>query len=453
MNSFTRFHKPATQPIAIADDEKSQQVTRVKTPSELLNTPIRAALIMDIKNKANAPEGVFKEYYQALIEVVAEFYQDLPGVTPPFNRFGGLLDNALHRAAAILEDRKNHRLPDDEDATDAQVAEEYALWTYMLFSVALFRDIGKLHNCYQIYLCDSEGLMPRRWQPYDGAIPQHSQYYRFKQIDLDRRHVDPAQWDKRAGPNLAYKLMTPEQFNWIHGNAAAYRIWWYELGDEEEEGRGGKGTKLAIDNAETAAIKIAISLDNDAAVKDFAAKVEAAQEQQEGLKNLPTLEMDPSAINAESTVEVTMAEWAAQVSQSDSAMAKQVQTNKDGTISISAAAVEAFAQTFPQLAQQNGGTAGIYNQVSTSAANTASVTATAPVTVSQSSTAAQTNASPTSNTPLSAQSGASQVGAQMSNIVAKAAAGGAMAAAVAAVAASYPAVQTARSSVTLGLGR
>jgi hypothetical protein len=453
MSSFTRFHKPATQPKQLVDEEKCQQVTKVKTPGELLNTPLRAALCIDIKNKANAPEGVFQQYYKALIDIVAEFYQDLPGITPPFNRCGGLLDNALQRAAQMLEERLNHRFP--EEGSDQQVAEEYALWTYMLFTVALFRDIGKLHNCYQVYLCDSEGLMPRRWMPYDGAIPQHSQYYRFKQIDTDRRHIDPSQWDKRAGPNLAYKLMTTEQFNWIHGNAAAYRIWWYELGDEEEEGRGGKGTKLAIDNAETAAIKIAMTMDNDAAIKAFADKVQAAEAQQENMKNLPSLEMDPSAVNVESTVEVTMAEWAAQVSQSDSAMAKQVQTNKDGTISISAAAVEAFAQSFPQLAQQSGGAGGIYNQVSASAANTASVKATAPVTTvtaSASSTAAQTTASPTSNTPLSAQSGASQVGAQMSNIVAKAAAGGAMAAAVAA-AASYPAVQSTSSSVTLSLGR
>lgn len=450
MNSFTRFHKPATQPKQLVDEEKCQQVTKVKTPGELLNTPLRAALCTDIKNKANAPAGVFEQYYKALIEVVAEFYQDLPGITPPFNRYGGLLDNALHRAAQMLEERLNHRFP--EDGTEEQVAEEYALWTYMLFTVALFRDIGKLHNCYQVYLCDSEGLMPRRWLPYDGAIPQHSQYYRFKQIDTDKRLLDPAQWDKRAGPNLAYKLMTTEQFNWIHGNAAAYRIWWYELGDEEEEGRGGKGTKLAIDNAETAAIKIALTLSGDAEVKAFADKVQAAEAQQEGLKNLPSLEMDPNAINAESTVEVTMAAWAAEVAQSDGAMAKQVQSNSDGTLSISASAVEAFAQSFPQLAQQNGGAGGIYNQVSASAANTATVTATAPVTASQSSTAAQATASATSNTALSSQSGSTQVAAQMSNIVAKAAAGGAMAAAMA-VAASYPAVQTARASVTLGLGR
>ena len=61
----------------------------------------------------------------------------------------------------------------------------------MLFTVALFRDIGKLHNSYQVYLCDSEGLMPRRWQPYEGSINQQSSYYRFKHIDTNRIVIDP----------------------------------------------------------------------------------------------------------------------------------------------------------------------------------------------------------------------------------------------------------------------
>ena len=219
--------------------------------------------------------------------------------------------------------------------------------------------------------------------------------------------------------------MTTEQFNWIHGNAAAYRIWWYELGDEEEEGRGGKGTKLAIDNAETATIKIAIDLNNDAAIKEFAEKVEQAQEQQESMKDLPTLEMDPS--KAETTVEVTVVEWAMQQAQSDSPLAKQVRVNNDGTVSVSAQAVTALAQTFPQLAQQNGGAAGMYNQLSASTANTASVTAAAPVsTQTQASTAAQTStasntaaATASNNSPATSQSTTAQVSAQMDSIVQK----------------------------------
>ena len=219
MNTFTRLRKPATQPTKLIDEDRCTQVTKIQTAKELLSNPVRSAILGQIKARAKAPDGLYQKYYYELIETVAEFYQELPGIVPPFNRFGGLLDYALHRCAQMLEERLDHRFPGD-DAPQEQVDEEYTLWTYMLFTVALFRDIGKLHNCYQVYLCDSEGLMPRRWLPYDGAMNQHSSYYRFKLIDTELVTLDPSQWDKRAGPNLAYKLIPSECFNWIHGNAA-----------------------------------------------------------------------------------------------------------------------------------------------------------------------------------------------------------------------------------------
>lgn len=451
MATFTPLRRPPNQPKALQDEEKCQQVTKVKTAGELLSTPIRSALLLDIKNKSNAPPGLYQQFYQELIEVVAEFYQDLPGITPPFNRYGGLLDHALHRSAKILEERLHHRFPENA-VSEEQIAEEYSLWTYMLFTVALFRDIGKLHNCYQIYLCDSEGLMPRRWQPYDGAISHYSNYYRFKLIDTDRRHIDPSQWDKRAGPNLAYKLMTSEQFNWIHGNAAAYRIWWYELGDEEEEGRGGKGTKLAIANAEAAAIAVAMDLSSEAAEKAFVEKMEAAEQQSESMKDLPSLELDPSKANMDSVVEVTMVDYMVQQVQSDGPAANQIQVNNDGTMSITAQGVEAFAQSFPELAAQNGGAQGIYNQINTSAANTANATT------------ATTNTTATANTnanPTATQSAPAQVTAQMANIIAKGSAAATLAAAAAMVAAAnvapaqaavQPQVSTQTSRATFSMG-
>lgn len=401
MSSFTRLRPPATQPRKLVDEERCQQVTKIKTAKELLSTPLRAALLTQIKARANAPAGLYQKYYYELIETIAEFYQDLPGIVPPFNRFGGLLDHGLQRAAEVLEERRNHRLPDN-NAPQEQVEEEYSQWTYMLFTVGLMRDIGKLHNCYQVYLCDSEGLMPRRWLPYEGAMNHHSNYYRFKLIDTEMVTLDPSQWDKRAGPNLAYKLMDSECFNWIHSNAAAYRIWWYELGDEEEEGRGGKGSKLCLDNAETKTIKIAMTMDNEAAIKEFIEKAEQEQAEKAEAKDLPTLTLDPTKVDLSSTTEVTIVVWAAEQMANNTAAASQIQSHNDGTVSISAAGVEAFAQSFPQL----GDTAQVHAAVSSSQMNTANTntaTAAATTTAGNTATAAanQAAASATTANPVS----------------------------------------------------
>ena len=454
MSQYTRLRQPATQPKQIVDEERCQQVTAIKSAKELLATPVRSALMAQIKVKANAPPGIYEKFYKDLIEIVAEFYQDLPTFQPPFNRYGGLLDLSLHRASNVLDERKQMRLPEDENATEEQVSEEYALWTYMLFTVALMRDIGKLHNCYFVYLCDSEGLVPRRWQPYDGSMNQQSSYYRFKQIDTDKVKLDPSQWDKRAGPNLAYKLMSSESFNWIHGNAAAYRIWWYELGDEEEEGRGGKGTKNAMDNAETLSLKVAIDLADVAVMEKFVKDAETSIDATENVKNLPALELNLNSADMSDTVQVTFAEFVKAQAESGS---PAVQSHGD-TVTVQASVVESFSQNFPQAGDANS----VYSQISNSTANTANVAATASNTsantnTSTSTTGANTTANANTNTSNNTGSNVNNNSmvnpavAQQKNINA-----GVQAAAAMAMAASqFPAgvEATARSSVTLRAGR
>ena len=159
-----------------------------------------------------------------------------------------------------------------------------------------------------------------------------------------------------------------------------YRIWWYELSDEEEEGRGGKGTKLALGNAEAKVIKIAMSMDSEVAIQAFIEKAEQEQAQKESNKDLPTLTMDPTKIDLNSVTEVTMVVWAADQIANNGVAASGIQAHNDGTISVSGAAVEAFAQNFPQVGDAGSVHAALsgaqINSANTSAASASAGAAT-----------------------------------------------------------------------------
>ncbi|MFI4954829.1 MAG: hypothetical protein ACHP9Y_02840, partial [Gammaproteobacteria bacterium] len=206
---------------------------------------------------------------------------------------------------------------------------------------------------------------------------------------------------------------------------------------------------------------MAMELSNEAAVADFAAEMDASEQQSESMKDLPSLEMDPSQMNMDSVVEVTMVDYMVQQAQGDGPAAAQIQVNNDGTMSITAQGVEAFAQSFPELAAQNGGAQGIYSQVSASAANTANASAaTAGAATASAATAGAATASNAS--PTATQNTSAQVTAQMGDIIARGSAASTLAAAAAMVAAAnvapaqsavQPQVASQSSSVTLSMGR
>lgn len=178
----------------------------VKTAAVLLGQTKRQILLSRIKRTVSLEEAHYDALYQPVIEQFVEFAQVLPRQVG--GKLGGLMDCGLVRANLALQALQEENNPQD------------ALYTYVIFTTALLRDLSKLISQQQVMICDQDGQYLSDWLPFEGSLLARADFYKVRFLD-DR-------WlslGKAAAPLLARQIMPEVGFLWIAENFELFQRW------------------------------------------------------------------------------------------------------------------------------------------------------------------------------------------------------------------------------------
>jgi hypothetical protein len=195
-------------------------VIKVLTANELLNTPIRQRQLKEIETRVAIPEKYFNALYTTFINNLAEFYQSLPDTIRPYLKNGGLLTHALDRGVYLLRLREKHLLPTPETPKQ-QMDSEKPLWTYVVFTATLLRDVGIVATNYPVQLVKEDGEFAKMWDGYlSSMLDQNGEYYRFRETV-----PKPLEFSIQTTPMIARQLLPKEGFSWIASDERALKAW------------------------------------------------------------------------------------------------------------------------------------------------------------------------------------------------------------------------------------
>ncbi len=205
----------------------------------LLNDKKIERILARLEKVANVPADHFQALYIKTIHNYAEFVQELPAShVRGFNHSRGLLVLGLERALnALILYRKEFPLkgikPDD-------MSRRWALYTYGIFTAALFYGVGQVLATYIVYLSDKRGVQGERWVATTGPMTKTKYtHYRFVFDSVNRDALAA-----RAASVLAQLLMPKIGFDWLASDINVFDYWLAIL--QNDEAHGGLFAKMIL---------------------------------------------------------------------------------------------------------------------------------------------------------------------------------------------------------------
>ncbi|MCD6045286.1 MAG: putative helicase/relaxase [Gammaproteobacteria bacterium] len=192
----------------------------IQSSKRLLQNPKITHVLPQLQQIVYTTDTQYQELYLKSLESFAEFVQQLPSRRNfHFNHVGGTLLLGLLRAFQTIR-LYREQTPIKSYARD-KVPANIALWSYALYTAALFLGVGEIYATYWVSLCDAHGEFKQRWQPKTGPMTQYdaSHYrYSFEQETRDAiAHLDTLV--------VAEKLLPKEGLEWIASDKYVYELW------------------------------------------------------------------------------------------------------------------------------------------------------------------------------------------------------------------------------------
>lgn len=222
------FHR-ADKKIKSQQTKPLNELTAMVSAHELLACPKRQELLEKL-NESNLLEPTrYHSIGLRLIHNLVNYCQRLPETENSYYAHpGGLFDHALNRTEAAMSLWRQHTA-----LTKETVTEDQALWSYVLFSASLLKDVGKLQTDFCVNLYDTNGQLLTPWNPLLESMIAIGSYY---------HHQFQASHDEAFRYRLTIlfsKLLMPSSgFSWIASNPRVLNVWLGLLANDDESGSG-----------------------------------------------------------------------------------------------------------------------------------------------------------------------------------------------------------------------
>lgn len=192
----------------------------IESSKRLLQNPKITHVLPQLQQIVYTTDAQYQDLYLKSLENFIEFVQQLPSRRNfHFNHVGGMSLLGLLRAFQTVR-LYREQTPIKSYARD-KVPANIALWSYALYTAALFLGVGEIYATYWVSLCDAHGEFKQRWQPKTGPMTQYeaSHYrYSFEQETRDAiAHLDTLV--------VAEKLLPKEGLDWIASDKYVYELW------------------------------------------------------------------------------------------------------------------------------------------------------------------------------------------------------------------------------------
>jgi hypothetical protein len=192
----------------------------IQSSKRLLQNSKITHILPQLQQIVYTTDAQYQNLYLNSLENFAEFVQQLPSRRNfHFNHTGGMLLLGLLRAFQTVR-LYREQTPIKSYARD-KVPSNIALWSYALYTAALFLGIGEIYATYWVSLCDAHGEFKQRWQPKTGSMTQYdASHYRYSFEQETRDTI--AQLDTLV---VAEKLLPKEGLEWIASDKYVYELW------------------------------------------------------------------------------------------------------------------------------------------------------------------------------------------------------------------------------------
>lgn len=308
------------------------EIVKVLSAQELLKTPIRTQQLKEIHTRVNLAKNYFDALYTPVLNNLAEYLQSLPDTVKLYQVKGGLLTYSLERCVRVLRLREKHAFSYDENPMQ-KIDSEKPLWTYVVCTATLLRDVGIIATNYPVQLVTQQGDFVKEWSPFDGSmIQQDGKYYLFKDLN-----PQPLHFSLQSTPMLARRLLPKEGFDWIASDHRALKAWIAILcGDD----RGGGGVSLLLRMAEQE-LALAIAAKNEPSVQETVLVQDAVALPPDTFKEVPDMEVSTLFTT---WLKDNLANGTITVNQQDS----RIHTTEEGIVLIYAEIFQDFCAAYPR---------------------------------------------------------------------------------------------------------
>ena len=183
--------------------------------------------------------------YKTVVNTVVELLQVLPETEDGYySRPKGMLYVALDTASEALA---MHRSPELIAKTPQIVARRQAVWTYAVFTAALFNGLRELVRRL-VSICDKNGSPIEMWMPFEGPMTQlkisEGTHYRYSFAQA----YWPTIYRQGVVPLVLEHLLPPGALQWLASDPWIFNYWLAVLCQEASTGTLGNVIALARDH-------------------------------------------------------------------------------------------------------------------------------------------------------------------------------------------------------------
>lgn len=193
----------------------------IKSAKQLLQDHRVTHILPQLQQLVYTTDEKYQDLYLGALNGFAEFVQQLPSRrNVHFNHTNGSLLLGLLRAFQTIR-LYREQTPVKSYARD-KVPANIALWSYALYTAALFLGVGEIYATYWVSLCDAHGEFKFRWQPKSGPMTQYEDvtHYRYS-FEAETRDAI-ANLDTLV---VAEKMLPKEGLAWIASDKYIYELW------------------------------------------------------------------------------------------------------------------------------------------------------------------------------------------------------------------------------------
>jgi hypothetical protein len=193
----------------------------IKSSKQLLQDHRITHILPQLQQLVYTTDEKYNDLYLGALNSFTEYVQQLPSRRNfHFNHTNGSLLLGLLRAFQTM--RLYREQTPIKSYGREKVPANIALWSYALYTAALFLGVGEIYATYWISLCDAHGEFKQRWQPKLGPMTQYEDatHYRYS-FEAETRdaiaHLDTLV--------VAEKLLPKEGLAWIASDKYVYELW------------------------------------------------------------------------------------------------------------------------------------------------------------------------------------------------------------------------------------
>jgi hypothetical protein len=190
---------------------------QVMTSEALLEGAVYQKLLSKLPKLVGLPDEYYQALYMPLISNYVEHVQALP--VDNGGQLCSMMNVGLARAYYSVE-HYIHMHPEHQNH----------LHTYVLFSAALMRDLGRIACGRKILICNEKGDFIHAWNPFENSMLYQGEYYRIHHSVEGHPHLY-----RQITPVLAEQIMPRNGFIWISENEVTLNLWFSLLGEGHDE--------------------------------------------------------------------------------------------------------------------------------------------------------------------------------------------------------------------------